>query len=331
MNLVQFQLNKNLINLNAEEARINQEQAQLDSELKNLENFKKQQSALVEQKLQEYRKALKSGNPIKANLAIIEAEKAKQRISQAVQRQQQIENIKNRNKVSLATIKNAQNAHNNALKQGNEQSIVAVPSTNTLKPDTSQQVKKYNDEQNRRLQQIKENDNNTRKEVNVHRQQYVTTNRFYVEMESSISASFSECSGLGVNIKKETYLEGGVNDQQKVILGHAEFSDITLKRGMTDNLIFWNWVTATLLGIPNMRRNINILLFNQAGETMQCWTLVGAIPISWKAPSLQADSSSVAIEEITLAYEGLKIINNAGGGGATVDIKRDALGFFPYN
>ncbi|MEH2156789.1 phage tail protein [Nostoc sp.] len=65
---------------------------------------------------------------------------------------------------------------------------------------------------------------------------YVTANRFYVEIESNIAASFSECSGLGVTIKKEKYLEGGVNDQQRVILGQAEFSDVTLKRGMTDNI-----------------------------------------------------------------------------------------------
>ncbi|MGL5131458.1 MAG: phage tail protein, partial [Planktothrix sp.] len=97
---------------------------------------------------------------------------------------------------------------------------------------------------------------------------YITVNRFYVEMESEVKASFSECSGLGVNVKKETYLEGGVNNQQRIILGHAEFTDVTLKRGMTDDLTFWQWINSVLSGIPNSRRNVNILLFNQAGETM---------------------------------------------------------------
>ena len=31
---------------------------------------------------------------------------------------------------------------------------------------------------------------------------YVTSNRFYVEIESTITACFSECSGLGMQIKK---------------------------------------------------------------------------------------------------------------------------------
>ncbi len=48
---------------------------------------------------------------------------------------------------------------------------------------------------------------------------YITGNRFYVGIESSISASFSECQGLGVKVKYETYHEGGVNDQQRIFLG----------------------------------------------------------------------------------------------------------------
>lgn len=164
-----------------------------------------------------------------------------------------------------------------------------------------------------------------------HRKNYITVNRFYIEIEKQVRASFTECSGLGVNIKKEIYLEGGVNDQQRIILGHAEFADVTLKRGMTDDLVFCGWITSVLTSQPNRRRNINILLFNQSGETMMCWTLIGAIPISWKAPGFQADGNSVAIEELTLAYEGLQLKNGKGGGGASDSISRDALGLFPSN
>lgn len=171
---------------------------------------------------------------------------------------------------------------------------------------------------------------------------YVTANRFYVEMESNITASFSECSGLGVKVKKETIFEGGLNNQQRVVLGQSEFSDVVLKRGLTDNTTFWEWVNQTIssdqkqsagnVGIRNgsskqeRRRNVNILLFNQAGETMQCWTLIGAVPIGWKAPALQATSNTVAIEELTLAYEGLRIAKS-GGGGANSPGERDKLGF----
>ena len=164
----------------------------------------------------------------------------------------------------------------------------------------------------------------------VHRPNYVTTNRFYIEIESQVRASFSECSGLGVNIKKETYFEGGVNNQQRIFLGAAEFTDVTLKRGMTDDITFWGWIFQALTG-QKSRRNVNILLFNQAGETMLWWTLIGAIPVSWKTPALQADGNAVAIEELTLAYEGLQVKTREGGGGATIGFSRDGAGFFPSN
>ncbi len=159
---------------------------------------------------------------------------------------------------------------------------------------------------------------------------YVTANRFYVEIENSITASFTECDGLAITVKTEKFSEGGVNDQQRVLLGQAEFTDITLKRGVTNDLTFWNWISKILSDVgknAKERRNINILLFNQAGETMQCWTLIGAIPISWKAPNLSADANNVAIEELTLTYEGLKVAKTKAGG-STILNGRDSSGYF---
>lgn len=157
---------------------------------------------------------------------------------------------------------------------------------------------------------------------------YVLDNRFYVEMESQITASFSGCQGLSAKITTTASREGGVNDQQRIFLGPASFTEVTLSRGMTDNLLFWNWIQAAFTGGRGLRRNINILTFNQAGETMQCWTLIGAIPVSWKAPGLKADGNAVAIEEMAIAFEGLRVTSRAGGGGADEQVMRDRLGYF---
>jgi phage tail-like protein len=166
---------------------------------------------------------------------------------------------------------------------------------------------------------------------------YVTTNRFYVEIESQITASFTECDGLGVQVKKEVLFEGGVNEQQRILLGPSEFSDVTLKRGLSDDPVFWDWIKPLFeqrnsdQALEKHRRNINILVFNQAGETMQCWTLIGAVPIGWKSPSLQAEGSSIAIEELTLAYEGVNVAFKSGGGGASILQGRDQSGYFASN
>jgi phage tail-like protein len=166
---------------------------------------------------------------------------------------------------------------------------------------------------------------------------YVTANRFYVEMDTEIKASFSECQGLSVRFKKETFSEGGANDQQRVLIGPAEFGDVTLKRGLTNDLTFLKWINSWLMPQlidgnrperPHSRRNINILVFNQAGETMQCWTLIGAVPIGWKAPSLQANSNNGAIEELTLAHEGIKVFRTGSGNVPIHSGERDASNSF---
>jgi phage tail-like protein len=183
-----------------------------------------------------------------------------------------------------------------------------------------------------------------------HELNYVTANRFYVEMESEIKASFTECQGLGVKLKREAYSEGGVNNQQRILVGPAEFTDVTLKRGITNDLTFLQWVEQVmpeLIAVPpsdskvpeppkHTRRNVNILVFNQAGEVMQCWTLIGAVPVGWKAPSLQANATTAAIEELTLAYEGLKVTKPGGSKGTTFhtgisdnkNLMRDKQGYF---
>lgn len=174
------------------------------------------------------------------------------------------------------------------------------------------------------------NSQNLNGKVN-HEMNYVTANRFYVEIEREITASFTECSGLGFQVEKDTYQEGGVNEQQRIFLKQTKFTDVTLKRGITDNLVFWDWINQIVSPGVKERRNVNILLFNQAGETMQCWTLIGAVPVGWKAPSLQANSNTAAIEELTLAYEGLKVVKKSNSGGATTKVKRDISGYFPGN
>lgn len=169
---------------------------------------------------------------------------------------------------------------------------------------------------------------NTQPQPEPYQLNYVSANRFYVQIGSTIKASFSECSGLGVTIDHQTFQEGGVNNQQRFFIGKSTFSDVTLKRGITDDLTFWTWINQVLNGVSKQRKYIDILLFNQAGETMQTWTLAGAIPVAWKAPSLQADATSVAIEELTLAYEGLIVKSNATG--KTIQGQgRDSLGYFP--
>jgi hypothetical protein len=70
---------------------------------------------------------------------------------------------------------------------------------------------------------------------------------------------------------------------------------------------------------------------------MQVWSLLGAVPVGWKTPSLNADSSTVALEELVLAYEGLRVKHKQPGNAALLQsggakhnaLKRDPQGYYP--
>lgn len=141
---------------------------------------------------------------------------------------------------------------------------------------------------------------------------YVTANRFYVEIEGMIGGCFTECSGIGVTIQKKSPESATVSRTQPIALEKSEYQDVTFKRGITDDTIFGEWILQTLDDKGEKRRNINILTFNQAGETMQTWSLMRAVPVGWKGASFQASSNQLAIEEITFAFEELQIKKGRG-------------------
>ena len=161
---------------------------------------------------------------------------------------------------------------------------------------------------------------------------YVTSQRFYVYIEgdNEPSACFSECSGLSFKSKVKRFFEGGVNDRERLLIGQPKFKPIKLKRGVTDNMVFWEWINQVWSPNPQqpgIRRNINIIVFNPAGDGMQCWKVIGSFPMSWKAPALKAKAKNLAMEELKLGFEGLEISTEINSG-TTLLSGRDTQGEF---
>jgi phage tail-like protein len=51
-------------------------------------------------------------------------------------------------------------------------------------------------------------------------------------------------------------------------------------------------------------------MYNHGWEETKRWNLERAYPITWKGPSLKADSKKVAIETLTIAFHGLSLEEN---------------------
>jgi phage tail-like protein len=129
--------------------------------------------------------------------------------------------------------------------------------------------------------------------------------RFLVEIGSEVVANFQECSGLTVEVEVQEYVEGGNNEFVHKLPGRMKYTNITLKRGITDNAQFTAWRPKIEGGkIALERKNLSIILFNHAGETVKTWEVTDAYPIKWTGPDMRAASMDIAIESLELAHRG---------------------------
>lgn len=125
--------------------------------------------------------------------------------------------------------------------------------------------------------------------------------------EEVCGAAFAECDGMEMTMDVKTIREGGNNDRQIRLAGPLGFGQLTLKRGMTSSFDLWNWVKSTMSD-PSLRADAEIVLFDADGQTkLASFILTRCIPVKLKAPALNAKDGMVAIEELQLAYESLRI------------------------
>jgi phage tail-like protein len=128
---------------------------------------------------------------------------------------------------------------------------------------------------------------------------------FAVEVEGLVAGGFSEVTGLNLELEVQEYREGGVNGFTHKRAGPARYpSNLVLKRGLTRNKVLWNWYWDVVHG-RIQRKNVSILLMDEAGDEKLRWNFQKAYPVKWTGPDLRAASNDVAVEALELAHKGL--------------------------
>jgi phage tail-like protein len=131
------------------------------------------------------------------------------------------------------------------------------------------------------------------------------TARFAVEVDGSVVASFSECSGLAATVQSDRWEEGGANSTTHKFPGRTDFGNLTLRHGVTDSMVLYNWFLKVVQG-EQCRKTITIKLHTpDTQEVIRNWHLVDAFPVKWIGPSLQVGSDALAIETLEFAHDGL--------------------------
>jgi len=113
--------------------------------------------------------------------------------------------------------------------------------------------------------------------------------------------------GLGQLTELVSVRDGGDPNASRVVVGPTKFVPVTIERGSTRDDAFEKWAQAMQQGAaPAPRKDVRIELHDGERRLTVAWVLKRALPVKIEAPDLNADSSDVAIEELTLAYEGLE-------------------------
>src|SRR4051812_10172468 len=154
--------------------------------------------------------------------------------------------------------------------------------------------------------------------------------RFYVEIEQTTVAVFTEVAGLQLELEVLEYQEGGENAFVHRLPGRMKVGNLTLKRGLIRSGEFFDWFLAVARGQVD-RRNVSVYLYDAKGEVVATWEFVKAYPVKWIGPQLTADGKVAAIETLELAHQGLNAGNanakgvSAGNGNASASVNASAV------
>lgn len=126
--------------------------------------------------------------------------------------------------------------------------------------------------------------------------------------------AFQECTGLEVTMDVQEYLEGGRNDGVIKQVGRAKYSPIVLKRGMfyseegALNRELWQWFQNVVSGVRPVPRYDGIVeVMDAKREVRARWSFFRGLPEKIAGPQLNAKTGEIAIEELTIAHEGLRL------------------------
>ncbi len=133
---------------------------------------------------------------------------------------------------------------------------------------------------------------------------YYRAFQFRVEIDGIANSRFQEVGGLDATTDVIEYREGGDNLGTRKLPGQTKHSNLTLKRGYTDDQQLWKWYEDVMTGrTESIRKNISVIQIDMAGQEVLRWNLYQAFPVKYTAPSFNAKGNDLSIETLEIAYE----------------------------
>ena len=134
--------------------------------------------------------------------------------------------------------------------------------------------------------------------------------RFRVEIGGITQAGFNEVTFGDTSVEIQDYREGTDPTHPRKLSGQTKYGNITLKWGITDSMDLYNWHKDILeKGAEGNRKNIAIILINEAGDDKARWDVENAWPVKYDPPDFNAKGNDIGIETMDIVHEGYKRVS----------------------
>jgi phage tail-like protein len=135
--------------------------------------------------------------------------------------------------------------------------------------------------------------------------------------------AFQECSGLDLEAELKDYTEGARNDGLIRRVGRVKLVPIVLKRGMFiasaggyADTTLWDWLRGMVEGkLPLPRYDGHVEVYNSDRNRPRIvaqWSFDRGLPSKVSGASLNAKTGEIAVEELHILHEGLRLESTVG-------------------
>ncbi len=126
---------------------------------------------------------------------------------------------------------------------------------------------------------------------------------FVVEIDGVASAGFAEADLPSGRIETLEYREGGDKTSgARKLPGRVSYENVVLRRGLSGRTDLYDWWRTVRDGGLD-RRNVAIVLLDEARSPVQRWLLRDAWPTRLAYSRLDGLGNEIAIETLELTYE----------------------------
>jgi phage tail-like protein len=129
--------------------------------------------------------------------------------------------------------------------------------------------------------------------------------RFRVEIDGITQAGFSEVTFGDSTTEVLEYRDGNEPPIHRKLSGLTSYGNITLRWGITDSMDLYNWRKQVIdSGAVQARKNMSIILIDEAGNDKARWDIHGAWPAKYIPPQFSEKGDDAAIETLEIVHEG---------------------------